>query len=30
MANDILRSTVSGADHERLVNEYLQRVGELH
>jgi F-type H+-transporting ATPase subunit b len=30
MANDILRNTVSGADHERLVNEYLQRVGELN
>jgi F-type H+-transporting ATPase subunit b len=30
MAHDILRNTVSGADHERLVNEYLQRVGELH
>jgi F-type H+-transporting ATPase subunit b len=30
MANDILRNSVSGADHERLVNEYLQRVGELH
>ena len=30
MANDILRKTVSGADHERLVNEYLQTVGELH
>jgi F-type H+-transporting ATPase subunit b len=30
MATDILRQSVSGADHERLVNEYLQRVGELH
>jgi F-type H+-transporting ATPase subunit b len=30
LAKDILRKNVSGADHERLLNEYLQRVGELH
>jgi F-type H+-transporting ATPase subunit b len=29
MANDLLRSRVGVADHERLVNEYLQSVGEL-
>jgi F-type H+-transporting ATPase subunit b len=30
MASDLLRGTVGAADHERLVNEYLQSVGELH
>lgn len=30
LANELLRGSVGVADHERLVNEYLQSVGELH